>query len=69
MDRLYLVVIVSAFVVLVTAAGLLVTKTNNEARHAHRPPFVRIGKKLPVFGKTFPGTERSGAVNLPHQSG
>ena len=69
MDRLYLVVIVSAFVVLVTAAGLLVTKTNIVARHAHRPPFVRIGKKLPVFGKTFPGTERSGAVNLPHQSG
>jgi hypothetical protein len=41
MDRLYLVVIVSAFVVLVTAAGLLVTKTNIVARHAHRPPFVR----------------------------
>src|SRR3981189_2916405 len=28
----------------------------------------RFGNTLPVFGKTFPGTERSGAVNLPHQS-
>ena len=33
MDRLYLVVIVSAFVVLVTAAGLLVTKTHILAHH------------------------------------
>jgi len=40
---------------LVTAAGLLVTKTHIVARHAHRPPFVRIGNKFPVFGKTFPG--------------
>ncbi len=46
MDRLYLVVIVSAFVVLVTAAGLLVTKTHIVARHAHRPPFVRIGEAI-----------------------
>ena len=62
MDRIYLALIVSAFVVLVTAAGLLVTKTHIVARHARRSPFVRIGNKLPVFGKNFPATERSVAI-------
>jgi hypothetical protein len=64
MDRIYLAVIVSAFLTLVTAAGLLVTKTHIVARHARRPPFVRIGNKLPVFGKVLPATERSVAMNL-----
>jgi hypothetical protein len=64
MDRFYLVVIVSAFVVLVTAAGLLVTKTHIVVRHARRPPFVRTGNKLPVFGKSFPATDALGRSSV-----
>jgi hypothetical protein len=33
MDRIYLAILVSAFLVLITAAGLLVTKTHILAHH------------------------------------
>jgi hypothetical protein len=57
MDRFYLAIIVSAFLVLVAAAGLLVTRTHIVARNrtaGRSLSTVRIGNKLPVFGKTFP---------------